>query len=809
MNYSDFFKRLTGHIPFPYQAGLADQPWPELVDIPTGLGKTAAILGAFLWKRLQSDEKTGRRLIYCLPMRSLVQQTHRVASEMCAASADLFDSGMAPSAHILMGGDMDTSWERDPVGNKILIGTQDMLLSRALNRGYAMTRYKWPVHFSLMTNDCLWILDETQLIGVGIETTAQLSAFQHDMGTFGPAHTIWMSATLGQAQLETVDHPAPNNGFPVHSLTKHDNDLERVTQRLDAKKSSTASSISLHMGTKATKEAKAIEDTTKGYGKRVATEVLRLHTDRGGLTLVVVNRVERAQEVFVALQKIAGNDHQLALIHSRFRSADREVQEKVLFNTGDRIVVATQAIEAGVDVSATTLVTELCPWPSLVQRLGRLNRYGEQAEGAFHWIDIQPKNEKDQVALPYESDELLVARHLISELSDVGPASLAEVNYQAPKKVRPVLRRRDVLDLFDTSTDLSGNDVDVSRYIRDNEDSDVQVYFRTWQGDIPDAMPEPTRGELCRISLASARVLLGKLKKKEYTAWTWDALDNHFKEVDHAWAGQVWLLAPTVGIYSAELGYTGKLGKDQAVPIESSSSAEDNSMGGDPDTSIGRWVRLTEHLRHVESEVASFTHGLSEELVSAVRTAARWHDVGKAHPVFQEKLVEPAKHDPEIAAPGDGPWAKSSHMLRHKGGRKHFRHELASALAYLQLGNANSEEERSLVAYLIAAHHGKVRLSIRSLPTEKGPEEQGRRFARGVWEGDSLPRVELPNGEVVEPAELSLECMELGEGSWTERALGLRDAKHLGPFRMAYLETLVRVADWIASEKEQNGGYNE
>ena len=35
----------------------------------------------------------------------------------------------------------------------ILIGTQDMLLSRALMRGYGMSRYQWPVHFALLHND--------------------------------------------------------------------------------------------------------------------------------------------------------------------------------------------------------------------------------------------------------------------------------------------------------------------------------------------------------------------------------------------------------------------------------------------------------------------------------------------------------------------------------------------------------------------------------------------------------------------------------------------------------------------------------
>lgn len=40
-----------------------------------------------------------------------------------------------------------------------------------------------------------------------------------------------------------------------------------------------------------------------------------------------------------------------------------------------------------------------------------------------------------------------------------------------------------------------------------------------------------------------------------------------------------------------------------------------------------------------------------------------------------------------------------------------------------------------------------------------------------------------------------------GPGSWTEQAQVLRDREDLGPFRLAYLETLVRVADWRSSAR--------
>ena len=114
------------------------------------------------------------------------------------------------------------------------------------------------------------------------------------------------------------------------------------------------------------------------------------------------------------------------------------------------------------------------------------------------------------------------------------------------------------------------------------------------------------------------------------------------------------------------------------------------------------------------------------------------------------------------------------------------------------------------------AHHGKVRLNLRPLPAEspppKQPTEHVPRFARGVWEGDVVPRVELGDRETWTGEPLTLSVMELGEhtetgASWTERTRHL--LSQYGPFRLAWLEALVRIADWRASAKEQGVGYGD
>ena len=81
------------------------------------------------------------------------------------------------------------------------------------------------------------------------------------------------------------------------------------------------------------------------------------------------------------------------------------------------------------------------------------------------------------------------------------------------------------------------------------------------------------------------------------------------------------------------------------------------------------------------------------------------------------------------------------------------------------------------MAYLIAAHHGKIRMSIRSLDQENRPTDPNRLFARGVWDGDSLAQAK---GILEEDVQLNLSIMQMGEGSWLERMTGLRDNPCIG-----------------------------
>jgi CRISPR-associated endonuclease/helicase Cas3 len=139
-----------------------------------------------------------------------------------------------------------------------------------------------------------------------------------------------------------------------------------------------------------------------------------------------------------------------------------------------------------------------------------------------------------------------------------------------------------------------------------------------------------------------------------------------------------------------------------------------------------------------------------------------------------------------------------------EGLHKYFRHELASALAFLR--QHDGEPDAALVVFLIAAHHGKVRMGLRAFPEER-PDHPELRIARGVQDGDLLPGLRC-GSEVSNPATLDLGLMEMGEDehgrpSWSARTQAL--LAEYGPFRLAYLEAVIRMADWRASAKEQKG----
>jgi CRISPR-associated endonuclease/helicase Cas3 len=839
-----------------------------LIRLPTGFGKTEGVLAAWSYHRLhRHDANWPRRLIWCLPMRVLVEQTVQVAKQLAARIPEPH----RPSVHIAMGGEDSGDWFLHPERPAVIVGTQDMLLSRTLNRGYASPRARWPMEFGLLNQDCLWVMDEVQLMDVGLATSAQVQAFRdHDAGKhLRPCFTWWMSATLQPSWLNSVDTE------PHHEAWVQNPCEVPADQRTGG----------LWSITKSVQTTAIAPDRDKEFAKRILEEHAQLSDGEfGKITLVVCNTVERACQTFDAIVK--QRQGETRLIHSRFRPADRENWQREFLNKAagkpgvDRIIVATQVVEAGVDISAGCLITELAPWPSLVQRFGRCARYG----GTGQVLVVDRRKNADDAA-PYQPEELESAWDTIRQLHDVGIKALeayeASLDTDGRQRLYPynpahLLLRKEFDELFDTTPDLTGADLDISRFIRSGEERDLQVFWRNIPPDKkgePPHQPEPDdkphRRELCAIPFLKARDWLcekdkSKLKSSK-RAWIWDWLDGEWKPVtrEALLPGRVVCVASDSGGYLPDRGFDAE--SSTSVPtidepavaqeIQALDEADDQQDG--EQLSFYPWKTIACHCQEVAHEAVTIARevGLSDDLTRLLELAALWHDWGKSHPAFQGAIrgaQRPQRFD--LAKGPKEAWRRPPEMYRYPDDsetRPAFRHELASALGLFALlqtyaptheallgpwlqvletlghtvpnGQSVSPptplierllkckaEEFDLVAYLVASHHGKVRVGLHAAPKDQDYQDRDGRGLpiRGIREGDRLPSIALVPGEPPLPEVcLSLEPSKIGLSgktgiSWRERCLGLQN--RFGPCALAWLEAILRAADVRASQLATN-----
>ena len=874
INYKDFFTKLTPQnppiYPHDWQNDLVDRHncSNRLIRIPTGFGKTIGILGAWLWHRIyRQDNLWPRRLVWCLPMRVLVEQTEHETRNALQNLGLLWDDRSDHAGkigvHTLMGGADAGDWHLYPEHCSILIGTQDMLLSRAMNRGYAAPRARWPMEFGLLNQDCLWVMDEVQLMDVGLATSAQLQAFRNEDKATGfnlpPCYTWWMSATLQHSWInkspDTSEIAAnlPQTVIPALYRNGHLWDDVAKPARLEA-----------------VKDAKEL-------ARMVAREHIKSGYGTAGPTLVVVNRVESAVEIFITLKNdknLNANCTDLLLIHSRFRPAERAFWRNKFLNreactpNTNRIIVSTQVVEAGVDISAALLITEIAPWPSLIQRFGRCARWGGHAQV----IVADPNPKDDKAAAPYTKDELDAARQALNHLTDVAPLYLEVFEEKHPELLpqlypyepRHLLLRHELDELFDTTSDLSGADIDVSRFIRSGDERDVQVFW----SEIPektDPQPDsrPSRDALCAVPFLKARDWLcgteTKSKKaprlkKSIRAWVWDWLDGVWRWAERRdiYPGQTVLVSSQCGGYEPNKGWSPE-SKLNVVPVTTPALQADEKTDAtqdDESLSIYPWQTIAIHGRETGTLVKTIAQTVAPSFADLFDLAGRWHDAGKSHPAFQNSIVSesrPARQD-LAKAPKDA-WLSVSRLYPMSNGERRpgFRHELASTLslfAVLQrhapdhpalLGQWRdlltlagmppdttviSETQPSLLeqeiisldaiqfnllSYLICSHHGKLRLNWNACPADQSASESQPRI-RGLCDGDTLPHLVLTDKNsflyVLPETRLNLAPATAGLNPHTGQSWTERILsllEHYGPFTLAWLEALLRAADQRAS----------
>jgi CRISPR-associated endonuclease/helicase Cas3 len=640
-----------------------------------------------------------------------------------------------------------------------------------------------------------------------------------------------------------------------------------------------------------------------GDFEKIAKKVYDSHREQNALkkrnrTLIIVNTVKRAIELHRALKELLLKKKSWidpVLIHSRFRPPDRKnVIEKLLSEPDEdgTIIVATQVVEAGVDVSARTLFTELAPWPSLVQRFGRCNRRGADDDAIIYWLDV-----KSTDSAPYDEKDMKLARERLKDIEgkNAGPMALKEYVEALDPKTRErlfqyehiyVLRQHDLHGLFSTEPDMAGGYTDVSMFVRNIErESDVYVYWRDFKGFPSTEYPPPSRDELCSVRFFALKTLLGQ----KGFAWQWNSETGKWeqKRANDIRPGMTLLLSTSQGGYHKDHGWTGKASDKPSSVFDSVSNetlveTRPQESMSDEMPSETEWLFVSDHLRDTEAEARElvskiqFDDDLWKRCAPSVVKGAWWHDVGKTLNRWQEagkkqiaEIVAKAEKFLSENPGGDEVdfvreflfkakkqfadsdlWAKfpglDQELKRSKLSaearkrvkkaigvqfRPGLRHEAASALAAWQEWRAKVDGWNALAVYLVACHHGKVRTVLRG--TQSGedifgiePEDALPQLAGWLSSErllDLRPKAFGATGEWDESKNVYLVEMP----SWIQMAAELlgpelpddpdpcdaisdeSEPRKLGPFRLAFLEALIRAADVKASRKPGKGGRNE
>lgn len=839
---SDFettFRNLTDNSPFPWQVELhkrfvqGGDAIPSRCDIPTGLGKTS-VIACWLLAR-QQNKSLPRRLVYVVNRRTVVDQTTEEVKKYLKVMPSLRVS-------TLRGQFADNrEWSADPSMPAVICGTVDMIGSRLLFSGYGIGFKGRPLHAGFLGQDSLIVHDEAHLepafqdLLIAIQQEQQLGRFPDRT----PLRVMELSATSRR-----------DDGSPPLKLEAADHAHPVVRQRVQAHKL-----LTLH----------PIADERKMLADRLA-ELALSHDNAGRAVLVFVRSVDDLGKVVAKLPK--GRVRQLTgtmrgferdklvgdALFKRFLPKPDEGKDTVY-------LVCTSAGEVGVNISADHLVCDLSTFESMAQRFGRVNRFGEpddtpEDKRRNTRIDVvHPASFDDPKKLVFSDRRVVESTQrtlaLLSPLGghSVSPFALSQLDAKARiEAFAPTPEIPPVSDiLFDawSMTSVTGKlpgRPEVGPYlhgIAEWEPPQTKVGWRTEVGEIVgDLLSEHPPEELLDIyplkphELLSDRAdrvfnTLKKLSKPELPAWLIDedgtvvptTVSNILARGKEAIENLTLLLPPAAG--GLENGFiTGVAADDDSIRYDVADEWSDESgsfrqrVWSTPDDADPRppkgmklvrkiafhatdaddadaepaqtwhwFVRLSAadvdarsrkksydlqpHLDDARSVAEGFVSrlALDVELARIAVLASTYHDLGKDREGWQRGIGN-ANYDQGVR------WAKSGKPL-NRAERSSYRHEFGSTLDVRSTPEFESlsPEGQDLLLHVIAAHHGRAR----------------PHFAAD----ESLDDKHLP--EHVQ--ELAIEA---------PRRFARLQRKY-GRWGLAYLESLVRAADYAASRKAEEG----
>lgn len=523
-DFAAFFQEVHGYCPFPWQESLVrrvlDRGWPALIDVPTGLGKTAVLDVAVFLSALRS-EHSRRRVFLVVDRRLIVDQAHEEAERIRQALADAQPGGVCArvrgrlavpgddTASVLdvtrMRGGANWSWlwiER-PDRHAIVTGTVDQIGSRLLFRGYGVGKQLRPIDAAMVGRDSLIIIDEAHLSDPFFSTLTDALAL--DVGGVGrPPAVVAMSAS-------------PETESDAHGITDADVEHEVAGKRLKAAKSLHPVTVSAT----ASAATSAVADGLTYWARQIG--------GHGKVVGVVANTVGMARSVFDRLRSQVADPSGCLLLTGRIRPIDREYLlhewlPKIKSGAGrdpdaELYVVATQTIEAGADIDMDGMVTQSASLSALVQRLGRVNRLGER--GSARAVVVHA----DKLADPVYGEAAVQTWAWLTSLTaqlahkagrseenlgagiDASPIALRELAEGIPgpnkdlmhgEKPYVPLVSRTTLNAWARTSPLPHPDVPVAPYLH-GLDAGEPTVFVVWRADARGDDPESWKPSVSRI----------------------------------------------------------------------------------------------------------------------------------------------------------------------------------------------------------------------------------------------------------------------------------------------------------------------
>lgn len=432
-DFEAYFNAMHGYYPMEWQirlvSNVAQGDWPELIDLPTGAGKTScldiAVFCLALQAELQPEQRTAPlRTFLVVDRRIVVDDAYRRACKIRDKLSDerSFDSVLGVVARRLLtftakesspstkqpliavqlrgGIYRDVAWARSITQPTLITSTVDQIGSRLLFRGYGISRSARPIQAAIVASDSLVLLDEAHCSRAFSQTlsavrTLSQSPWSHET-LHRPVKTVEMTATSAR-------EVAKERRFDLTTVEKQDRSSVLGQRRFTSKP------VSLQVCEKATGK-KAQE----ALASELASLAPTLVSDDRKAIAIVVNRVHTAKSVFTKLQPSIVNQgwrsDQVELMIGRMRAWDRTEQSdrlrELLSSESDSqsrpktplFVVATQCIEVGADLDFDAMISEAAPLDSLRQRFGRLNRTGRPI-GARGFVVIQAAQVKSESEL--------------------------------------------------------------------------------------------------------------------------------------------------------------------------------------------------------------------------------------------------------------------------------------------------------------------------------------------------------------------------------------------------------------------------